>query len=65
MSDTEWRRDGAGFLTSPPRPASGGQEDSGAAPEAVEDTQTRGQSRDSSRTERGLGPGSNAQRFSE
>ena len=64
MSDTEWKRDDAGFLTCPPTPASGGQEDSGAAPEAVEDTQTRGRRRDSSRTGRDHGLSSSEQRSS-
>ena len=65
MSDTRWRRDDEVLVTCPPARASGGQRDSDAAPEAAEDTQTRGQRRDSSRTRTGPGPGSSADRSSE
>ena len=65
MSDTGWRRDGEVLVTFPPARASGGQGDSDAAPEAAEDTQTRGQRRGFSRTGTGPGPGSSADRSSE
>ena len=65
MSDTGWRRDGEALVTCPPARASGGRVGSDAAPEAAEDTQTRGQRRDSSRTGTGPVPGSSADRSSE
>ena len=65
MSDTRWRRDDEVLVTCPPARASGGREDSDAAPEAAEDIQTRGQRRNFSRTRTGPGPGSSADRSSE
>ena len=65
MSDTGWRRDGEVLVTYPPARASGGRVGSDAAPEAAEDTRTRGQRRGSSRTGTGPVPGSSADRSSE